>query len=161
MPEVEARLDRMEQAIQSLAGITGELAREVRGLAQGLASDRAMFRETLRELSGFVATAGLELERVGRRIERLAEVTEVGLTRLELSIAENNREITENNRHITENNRQITENNRQLIENNRLIAENHRQLIENNRLIAENSAAIRRLLDFLTRGRGSGEGPPA
>jgi hypothetical protein len=154
MAEVEARLDRMEQAIQSLAGITGELAREVRGLAQGLASDRAMFRETLRELSGFVATAGLELERVGRRIERLAEVTEVGFTRLELSIAENNREITDNNRHITENNRQ-------LIENNRLIAENHRQLIENNRLIAENSAAIRRLLDFLTRGRGNGEGPPA
>ncbi|MBI3080828.1 MAG: hypothetical protein HYY89_05565 [candidate division NC10 bacterium] len=120
-----------------------------------------MFRETLRELSGFVATASLELDRVGRRIERLAEVTEAGLTRLELSIAENHREITENNRQITENNRQITENNRQLVENNRLIAENHRQLIENNRLIAENSAAIRRLLDFLTRGRGNGEGPPA
>ncbi len=58
---MEARLDRIEQYILSLAGVTGELSREVRSLVQGLVAVRAAFRETLRELSGFVATAGLEM----------------------------------------------------------------------------------------------------
>ena len=104
---MEARLDRIEQHILSLTGVTGELAREVRSLVQGLAADRAAFRETLRELSGFVATAGLELDQLTRQVQRLGEL------------------VGENNRQITENNRQIAENNRQIVENNRLIAENN------------------------------------
>lgn len=136
MADIEARLDRMDAHIQALPGIVGELAREVRALVQGLAADRAVFRETLRELSGFVATAGLELDRLGRRLDRLAEITEAGFTRMQLQLTE----------HFTE--------------TSRLIAENNRLIIENNRLITENNAAIRRLLDILARDRGDGEGPP-
>jgi uncharacterized coiled-coil protein SlyX len=153
MENIEERLDRMDAHIQALAGIVGELAREVRALVQGLAADRAAFRETLRELSGFVATAGLELDRLGRRLDRLTEITEAGFTRMQLQQEEATRLIAENNRLIAENSRQIAENNRQ-------IAENNRQVVENNRLIAENNAVIRRLLDILARGRGDGEGPP-
>lgn len=136
MAGIEARLDRMDAHIQALAGAVGEMAREIRALVQGLAADRTVFRETLRELSGFVATAGLELDRLGQRIGRLAEITEIGFTQMQLHMRENNRLITE-----------------QFTEANRLIAENNRQ-------IAENNAAIRRLLDLLARGRGDGEGPP-
>ena len=130
MPDLDARLDRIEQAIHSLTGVTGELARENRTLVQGLASDRTAFRETLRELNGFVATAGLALERLERQVSRLAEITEAGFTRLQLALAENNR----------------------------LIAENNQLIVENNRQIAENTDAIRRLLDILRRGRENGEG---
>ncbi len=151
MPDLDARLDRIEQAIHSLTGVTGELARENRTLVHGLASDRAGFRESLRELNGFVATAGLALERLERQVSRLAEITETGFTRLQLTLAENNRQIVENNRQIVENNRQIVESNRQIVENNR-------QIVENNRLIAENTDAIRRLLEILRRGRENGEG---
>jgi hypothetical protein len=76
----------LERAIQTLTGVTTELVRENRTLVQGLASDRSMFRETLRELSGFVATAGVALTRVEDQIGRLAGM-----------MAENNRRIAENN----------------------------------------------------------------
>jgi chromosome segregation ATPase len=132
MPEVQARLDRIESHIERLASITGELARDVRTLVEGLASDRVAFRETLRDLSGFVATAGLEMNQLGRQIQRLAEVTEAGFAGMQTLLGANNQQIAENNRQLTENNRQIAENNR----------------------------VIRQLLDILARGRGNGEGPP-
>jgi uncharacterized coiled-coil protein SlyX len=132
MPDGETRLDRIEQILQTLTGVTGELAREVRALVQNLEADRRLFRETLRELSGFVAAAGLEMQQLARRIDRLAEITETGFAEMRISLAENNRQIAENNR----------------------------QIAENNRLITENNAAIRRLLDILARGRGDGEGLP-
>ena len=137
MPDIETRLDRIEQHLQTLAGATGEMAREVRSLVQGLAADRAAFRETLRDLSGFVATAGLVLERAERQVQRLAETTEAGFAHLQTLSGETNR--------------QIAENNRQIAENNRLI-------VENNRRIEENNAVIRRLLEILARGRGNGQG---
>lgn len=133
MPEIEGRLDRIEQAVLGLTGVTGDLARTSHALVQGLASDRGAFRETLRGLDGFVATAGIalarlerQLERLERQVGRLAEITETGFARLQLALEENNRLI-----------------------------------VENNRLIAENNAVIRRLLEILTRGRGNGEGLPA
>ena len=97
MAGTEARLDRMDEPIQALAGAVGEMAREIRGLVQRLAADRASFRETLREMSGFVATAGLEVGRLGGQIDRLAEITEAGFTQMQVALAENNRLITENN----------------------------------------------------------------
>jgi methyl-accepting chemotaxis protein len=139
MAELDARLDRIEQHIQTLAGVTGELAREVRGLVQSLAEDRAAFRETLRDLSGFVATAGLEMQQLTRQVQRLSEITESGFVRFQGMFGDNNLLITDNNRLITDNNRLI---------------------MENNRLIMENNAVIRRLLDILAKGRGDGEGPP-
>jgi methyl-accepting chemotaxis protein len=139
MADVETRLDRIEQHIERLASGTGEMAREVRTLVQGLAADRTAFRETLRDLSGFVATAGLTMEHLLRQVQRLAQITETGFTEMQTMLGENNRQITENNRQI---------------------AENTRQIAENNRLITENNAVIRRLLDILARGRGDGEGPP-
>lgn len=132
MADQETRLDRIEQHIERLTGVTGEMAREVRVLVQGLAADRAAFRETLRDLSGYVATAGLAMDRLERQMQRLAEITETGFAEMRTTLGENNRLITENNRQIT----------------------------ENNRLIMENNAVIRRLLDILARGRGDGEGPP-
>jgi len=144
MPDIETRLDRIEQHLQTLAGATGEMAREVRSLVQGLAADRAAFRETLRDLSGFVATAGLVLERAERQVQRLAETTEAGFAHLQTLSGETNR--------------QIVENNRQIVENNRQIAENNRLIVENNRRIEENNAVIRRLLEILARGRGNGQG---
>ncbi|MBI2217775.1 MAG: hypothetical protein HYU51_10790 [Candidatus Rokubacteria bacterium] len=137
----------LEQAIHSLTGVTAELVREHRELVQGLNSDRGVFRETLRDLSGFVATAGVVLERMDRQVERLgaqmerlelqmerlaqqvgrlAEITEAGLTRMALAFEET-----------------------------------HRLIAENNQRIEETNAVIRRLLDILARGRGNGEGPPA
>lgn len=104
MPDVEARLDRIEQNIERLAGVTGEMAGEVRALVQGLAADRTAFRETLRELSGFVATAGLAMERLERQVQRLAETTEVGFAEMRTMLGENNRQMAENNRLILENN---------------------------------------------------------
>ena len=101
---MEARLDRIEQHLQTLAGATGEMAREVWVLVQGLAADPAAFRETLRDLSGFVATAGLEMEQLRRQVQRLAEVTETGFTHMQTLLGANNRLITENNRQIGENN---------------------------------------------------------
>jgi len=77
---MEARPDRTEQDIRALAGVTGELAREVRSLVQGLAADRVVFRETLRELSGFVAAISLEIKQLTRELQRLAEMTESGLS---------------------------------------------------------------------------------
>jgi hypothetical protein len=129
---MEARLDRIEQHILSLAGVTGELAREVRSLVQGLATDRALFRETLRDLSGFVAAVGIEMGQLTRQLQRLGETTETGFAQMQMLAAENNRQIAENNR----------------------------QIMENNRLVVENNVAIRRLLDILARGRGDGQGPP-
>ena len=140
MPDLDARLDRIEAAIHALAGVTGELVRENRALVQGLTADRAVLRETLRELSGFVATAGIALERLERQVSRLVDTFEAGFARLELAIGENNRLIGENNR---------------------LVVENNRLVVENNRLIADNNAVIRRLLDILARGRSDGEGSPA
>ena len=137
MPDIETRLDRIEQHLQTLAGATGEMAREVRSLVQGLAADRAAFRETLRDLSGFVATAGLVLERAERQVQRLAETTEAGFAHLQTLSGETNR---------------------QIVENNRQIAENNRLIVENNRRIEENNAVIRRLLEILARGRGNGQG---
>ncbi len=96
MPD-EAPWDRLAQHLQALTGATGEMAREVRALVQGLASDRAVFRETLRELSGFVATAGLEMQQLTRQVTRVAETTETGFTQLRTLMAENNRQILENN----------------------------------------------------------------
>ena len=139
MADPETRLDRIEEHIERLTGITGEMAREVRVLVQGLAADRAAFRETLRDLSGYVATAGLAMDRLERQVQRLADITATGFAEMRTMLAENNRQITENNHLITENNRQIT---------------------ENNHLIMENNAVIRRLLDILARGRGDGEGLP-
>ena len=139
MPDVEARLDRIDSNIQQLASITGELVREVRALVQGAAADRVAFRETLRELSGFVATAGLEMNQLNRQIQRLAEITEAGFVATQAQIAQTNR---------------------QMAEMNRQMAENSNQMAENNRQISENNQAIRRLLDILARGRGNGEGPP-
>jgi methyl-accepting chemotaxis protein len=139
MAELEAGPNRIEQHIQTLASVTGELAREVRNLVQSLAADRAAFRETLRDLSGFVATAGLEMQQLARQVQRLSEITESGFVRFQGMLGEHNRLITDNNRLITDNNRLIT---------------------ENNRLIMENNAVIRRLLDILAKGRGDGEGPP-
>ena len=107
MPDVETRLDRIESHLERLAGITGELARDVRTLVDGLAGDRAAFRQTLRELSGFVATAGLEMNQLSRQIQRLAEVTEAGFVATQAQIAETKRQIAENNREIAENNRSI------------------------------------------------------
>lgn len=130
----------LEHAIHSLTGVVAELVRENRATNQLLAADRTALRETLRELNGFVATAGLALERLERQVSRLAEITEVGFTRMQLALQENNRLIAENNR---------------------LIVENNRLIVENNRLITENNVVIRRLLDILARGRGNGEGPPA
>jgi regulator of replication initiation timing len=104
MPHLDARLDRMENAIHGLTSVTAELVRENRALVQGLAGDRAALRETLHELSGFVATAGIALERLERQVGRLAEITEAGFARLELALLENNRLILENNRLILENN---------------------------------------------------------
>src|SRR5437867_2248942 len=99
----------LEQAMQTLTGMTAELVRENRALVQGLAADRTHFRETLRDLSGFVATAGVALERLERQIARLAEVVEAGFTRLQLAIEETSREtqqrLAENNRLIADNNR--------------------------------------------------------
>ncbi|MBI2218338.1 MAG: hypothetical protein HYU51_13685 [Candidatus Rokubacteria bacterium] len=158
MPDVDARLERIEQAIHSLTGVTGELARENRTLVQGMASDRTAFRETLRDLNGFVATAGLAFERLERQVGRLAEITEVGFTRMQLAIEGISRELSEK---ITENNRQIAENSRQIAENNRRIDETNRRIDENNRRIDENIEAIRRLIEILRRGRENGEGPPA
>jgi len=132
MPEIEGRLDRIEQHILSLVGVTSELVREQRSLVQGLAADRVVFRETLRELSGFVATAGLEMGQLSRQVQRLAEITERGFARMQDGLGENNRLITENNRLIRESNRRIDENN----------------------------AVIRRLLEILARGRGDGQGLP-
>ena len=151
MPEIEARLDRIEQHLQTLAGATGEMAREVHALVQGLAADRAAFRETLRDLSGFVATAGLEMNELRRQVQRLAEITETGFASVQTLLGENNRQIAENNRRIEENNRQIAE-------NNRLILETNRRLEENSGRIEENNAVIRRLLEILARGRGNGQG---
>ena len=62
MPDVETRLERVEHYIDRLASVTGEMAREVRALVQGLADDRAALRETLRELRGFVATASRTMD---------------------------------------------------------------------------------------------------
>ncbi len=104
MADVETRLDRIEHQIERLAGVTGEMARELRSLVQGLAADRNLFRDTLRELSGFVATAGLEMNQLRRTVE-------TGFSQMQMLLGENNRLITENNRQIAENNRQITENN--------------------------------------------------
>src|SRR5574341_278564 len=132
MADLDTRLDRMDQNIQMLAGATAEMARELRALVQGLAADRTAFRETLRDLSGFVATAGLEMQQLSGQMRRLAEITETGFARMQTLLAENNRQIVENNR----------------------------QIAENNRLIADNNAVIRRLMEFLARGRGDGEGPP-
>ena len=137
----------LEHAIQTLTGVTGELVREHRTLVQGLAADRTFFRETLRELNGFVATAGIALERLERQVARLAEVTEIGFTRLQLATEETHRLLVDNNRLI--------------VDNNRLIADNNRQIVDNNRLIAENNEVIRRLLDILSRGRQNGDNPPA
>jgi methyl-accepting chemotaxis protein len=139
MAELDAGFDRIEQHLQTLAGVTGELAREVRNLVQGLAADRTAFRETLRDVSGFVATAGLEMQQLTRQVQRLTEITESGFLRFQAMFGETNRLITDNNRLITDNNRLITDNNRQITENN---------------------AIIRRLLDILAKGRGDGEGPP-
>jgi hypothetical protein len=147
MPDLDERLTRIEQAIHGLTGVTGELVRENRALVQGLASDRAMLRETLRELSGFVATAGFALDRLERQVGRLADITEAGFTRMQLALAENNRLIQDNNRLIQD--------------NNRLILENNRLILEINRRIDEVVEVIRRLLDILRRGRENGEGPPA
>lgn len=143
MPDLDARFDSLEHAMHSLAGMVGELVRENRALTQGLASDRAIFRETLRELSGFVATAGIALDRLERQVARLVEVTGAGFARMELSFQETQRLIAETSR-----------------ETQRMIADNNRLIVDNNRLIAENNAVIRRLLDILARGRGNGEGPP-
>jgi hypothetical protein len=154
MPDLDARLEQMQQAVHSLTGVTGELVRENRALVQGLATDRTAFRETLRDLNGFVATAGLALDRLERQVGRLAEITEVGFTRMQLAIEGMSRDITENNRQIVENNRRIDETNRRIDENNRRID-------ENNRRIDANIEAIRRLIDILRRGRHNGEGPPA
>jgi hypothetical protein len=77
---MEARPDRIEQYILTLTGVTGELAREVRSLVQGLAADRIVFRETLRELRGFVATITLEIEQLTRELQRLAEMTDSGFS---------------------------------------------------------------------------------
>jgi len=123
----------LEQAIHSLTGVVAELARENRAIAQQLASDRTALRETLRELNGFVATAGVSLDRLERQVSRLTETTEVGFTRLQLAAQDNNR----------------------------LIAENNQLIAQNNGLIVENNAVIRRLLDILARGRGNGEGLPS
>ena len=139
MPNIETRLDRIEQHPQALAGATGEMAREVRALVQGLAADRAAFRETLRDLSGFVASAGLTMERLERQVQRLTETTEAGFAETRTLWSEASRQSAENNRLITE--------------NNRLIA-------ENNLRIEENNAVIRRLLEILARGRGDGQGLP-
>lgn len=136
MPDLDARLEQMQQAIHSLTGVTGELARENRAFVQGLASDRTLFRETLRDLNGFVATAGVALDRLERQVGRLAEVTEVGFTRMQLAIEAVNRDLGEK------------------------IVENGRQIVENNRRIDETTEAIRRLIDILRRGRQNGEGPP-
>jgi chromosome segregation ATPase len=153
MPEIEPRLDRIESHIERLVGVTAEVAREVRSLVQGLASDRVAFRETLRDLSGFVATAGLEMNQLTRQIQQLAEITATGFASVQTTLSEINRQMAENNRQMAENNRQMGENNRQM-------AENNRQMAENNRHIEENNQVIRRLLDILARGRGNGEGPP-
>jgi Na+/phosphate symporter len=134
----------MEHAIHALTGVTAELVRENRALVLGLAADRGAFRDTLRELSGFVATAGIALERLERQVSRVADTVEAGLARLESAMGENNRLIRDNNGLILDNNRQI-------VENNRLV-------VENNRLIAENNTVIRRLLDVLARGLGDRDG---
>lgn len=99
-----ARLDRIEQHILSLTGVTGEMARGVRDLVQGLAADRAAFREALREMSGFVATAGLEMNQLSRQVQRLGETTEAGFAQVQMLVAENNRQVVENNQQIAENN---------------------------------------------------------
>ena len=130
---MEARLDRIEHAIEALTGVTGQLARENHALVQGLASDRTVFRETLRELSGFVATASVALDRLERQVSRLAETIVLA----------------------------IQENNRLILDNNRLILDNNRLIVDNNRLIAENNSVIRRLLDILARGRQNGDTPPS
>ena len=132
MADLETRLDRIEHQIERLAGVTGEMARELRALVQGLAADRGAFRETLRDLSGFVTTAGLEMSQLARHLQRLIEITEAGFSSMQTLLGDNNRLITDNNR----------------------------QIAENNRLITENNSVIRRLLDILARGRGDGEGPP-
>jgi uncharacterized coiled-coil protein SlyX len=93
-------------------GVTGELVPEERTLVQGLAADHAAFRETLRELSGFVATAGLEIGQLTRQVQRMVEVSESGFTQIRALLGENNRQIVENNRRIEENNAVI----RRLIE---------------------------------------------
>ena len=143
----------MEQAIQALTKVTGELVRENRALVQGLAADRGVFRETLRELSGFVATAGIALERLERQIERLeqqvsrlVDMVAAGFARLESAMGENNRLILDNN-HL-------------ILDNNHLILDNNRMIVESNRLIADNNTVIRWLLDILARGRGDGGGLP-
>lgn len=107
MPDIETRLDRIEAYLERFAGITGELARDVRALVEGLAGDRAAFRQVLRDLSGFVATAGLELNQLDRRLQRLAEITEAGFAGTHTLLGENNRQIAENNREMAENNRVI------------------------------------------------------
>jgi hypothetical protein len=94
----------LEQAIHSLTGIVAELVRENRANAQQMTSDRTLLRENLRELSGFVATAGIAPDRLERQVGRLAEITEVGFSRLQAALQDNNQLITENNRLISENN---------------------------------------------------------
>jgi hypothetical protein len=49
MPEVEARLGRIESRREELASVAAELTREVQAHVQGLESDRKAFREMLRE----------------------------------------------------------------------------------------------------------------
>jgi hypothetical protein len=155
VPDVETRLERIETSIISLTGATGELVRENRALVQGLTSDRGLLRETLRDLGGFVATAGIALERLERQVARLAEVVDVGFARLQLAIEETSRETQRLIRETS------AETQRLIVENNRLIVENNRLIAENNHLIAANNEVIRRLLDILSRGRENGEGPPA
>ncbi len=88
MAEIETRLDRIDQNIQTLASVTGAMAREVQSLVQGLATDRAAFHKPLRDLSGFVTTASLALERVESQVQRLAEATEAGFAHMRTLLAE-------------------------------------------------------------------------
>jgi uncharacterized coiled-coil protein SlyX len=93
--------------VVSLTGVVADLVRETRALHHDVAADRQLLRESLRELNGFVATAGIALERLERQVGRLAEIVEVGFTRMQLALEENNRLIAENNRRIDENNEAI------------------------------------------------------
>ena len=97
MPDTDTRLDRIETILERLVGVTGEMARELRSLVQGLAADRDAFRQTLRDLSGFVATAGLEMSQLTRQMGRLVEITETGFAQMQTLLGENNRLIVENN----------------------------------------------------------------
>lgn len=139
MPDTGARLDRIETAIHSLTGATGQLVRNTDTLVQGLASDRAAFRESLRELNGFVAVAGIALERVEGQIERLTvQVDRVDRQLEQLTIKVDT----------------LTA----VVETG--FTRMARALEENNRLITENNAVMRRLIEVLARGRGNGEGAP-